>query len=397
MNKELQRMLDDINTQVQKVKDLVGEGKLTEAKEAKAKLVTMQEKFDILKDLEDKKTEEMTAKAKEGKAKVVSTVQDSVKNFADAARTGFRVSNKLESGMRESSDEDGGYIVPEDIQTKINQYKSAEASLEDLIDVENVTSNKGARTFEKKSTTTGFTDIEEGGELKEMETPEFERLKYAITDRGGYIPITNDLLNDTDQNITEIITRWIARKSNATSNSKILTLAKTKTAADIETMDEINRAIIVTLGAAYRSTTKLLTNDDGLFFLSNLKDTTGRPLLNPNPKDTMEMVLSVGPVRVPIVAAANSIVSSDIETAGKIKIPFICGDFKEAFKKFDRQITTIMSSNVAAAGKLNAFTQNLTLVRAIERNDFRVKDVDAFVNLNMVVSATTVPQVTPGE
>lgn len=397
MNKELQRMLDDINTQVQKVKDLVDEGKLTEAKEAKAKLVTMQEKFDLLKDLEDEKLGEITAKAKVGKAKEVGTVQDSIKNFADAARTGFRVSNKLESGMRESSDEDGGYIVPEDIQTKINQYKSAEASLEDLIDVENVTSNKGARTFEKKSTTTGFTDIEEGGELKEMETPEFERLKYAITNRGGYIPITNDLLNDTDQNITETITRWIARKSNTTSNNKILALAKTKTAANIETMDEVNRAIIVTLGAAYRSTTKLLTNDDGLFFLSNLKDTTGRPLLNPNPKDTMEMVLSVGPVRVPIVAVANSIVSSDIETAGEIKIPFVCGDFKEAFKKFDRQLTTIMSSNVAAAGKLNAFTQNLTLVRAIERNDFRVKDVDAFVNLNMVVSATTVSQVTPGE
>ena len=68
----------------------------------------------------------------------------------------------------------------------------------------------------------------------------------------------------------------------------------------------------------------------------------------------------------------------------------ICGDFKEAFKKYDRQRTSLMSSNVAVAGDLNAFTQNLTLVRAIERNDFQVIDGDAFVNLSMVVKDTAV-------
>ena len=72
-------------------------------------------------------------------------------------------------------------------------------------------------------------------------------------DRGGWLPLTNDLLSDTDQNITEVITRWIARKSNATSNKKVIGLIDAKEVKEIETMDEIKKAIIVTLGAAYRT------------------------------------------------------------------------------------------------------------------------------------------------
>ena len=39
-----------------------------------------------------------------------------------------------------------------------------------------------------------------------------------------------------------------------------------------------------------------------------------------------------------------------------------------------------MTSNVAAAGELNAFEEDLTLFRAIEREDVQVRDAGAFVN-----------------
>lgn len=223
-----------------------------------------------------------------------------------------------------------------------------------------------------------------------MDTPQFERIKYDIQDRGGWLPLTNDLLSDTDQNITEIITKWIARKSNATSNQKVIGLINTKEVSQIETMDEIKKAIIVTLGAAYRAGSKILTNDDGLFFFSTLKDNNGRDLLQPNPMDAMQMYLSVGPIKVPIIAVPNKVIASDVKEKGKLKIPMVCGDFKEAFKKYDRQRTSIMSSNVAVAGSLNAFTQNMTLVRAIERNDYKVLDNMAYTNMQMVVNDESV-------
>ena len=384
-------LLEAINAKKQEVKDFVSQDKLEEATSAKEELKQLQSKFDLIKDLDgDDGMQKIKDDDKDGKAKAVGGATDVVKEFAAAARAGFRVSNAMTTGMREGSDPDGGYVVPEDIQTKINQYKSAESSLESLITVEPVTTNKGSRTYEKKSEMTGFEDIEEGGSLEEMDTPQFERIKYEIQDRGGWLPLTNDLLSDSDQNITAYITQWIARKSNATSNSKIVNLFATQEVKEIETMDEIKRAFIVTLGAAYRDGASLLTNESGIFFLSTLKDKNGRDLLNPDPKDVMQMYLSVGPLRIPIRETTDSILKPDVKQAGKMKIPMICADFKEAFKKYDRQRTELMSSNVAVAGSLNAFTQNLTLVRAIERNDYKVIDADAFVNLSMVVDDSTV-------
>ena len=112
--------------------------------------------------------------------------------------------------------------------------------------------------------------------------------------------------------------------------------------------------------------------------------------MQPNPLDVMQMYLSVGPIRVPIIAVPNQVIASDIKAKGKLKIPMVCGDFKEAFKKYDRQRTSIMSSNVAVAGSLNAFTQNMTLVRAIERNDYKVLDNEAYTNLKMVIDDASV-------
>ena len=57
-----------------------------------------------------------------------------------------------------------------------------------------------------------------------------------------------------------------------------------------------------------------------------------------------------------------------------------------SFCKLDRAKLNIMTSNVAAVGTLNAFEQDLTLFRGIERFDCKVKDSDAFVNGTITVT-----------
>lgn len=397
MGKKLLELLNAINEKKKLVQSLADEDRLEDAAKAKEELKEMQQKFDLLKDLDNEEEQSMKDElSSQNPANIMKPSDDSdkpmdaVKEFANAARAGFKLSNAMESGMSEGSDEDGGYTVPEDIQTKINSFKQSQFSLESLIAVEPVIKTKGRRIYEVKSETTGFAEIEEGEELSEMDTPKLQKAIYAIKDRGGWLPLTNDLLSDSDANITEFITRWIARKSNATSNTKILELMRKKAVEEIETMDALKKAIIVTLGADYRENAKILTNDDGLLFLATLKDTTGRDLLQPNPTEAMRMYLTVGPLRIPVISVPNKIIASNKQTTGKLKIPMICGEFTEAFKKYDRQHTTLLSSTVASAGKLNAFTQNLTLVRAIERNDFQILDNDAFVNLSMAVNDATV-------
>ena len=53
MNKEMQKLLKVINDKKNAVKSLVAEGKMDEAKKAKQELVELQDKFNLLADLED--------------------------------------------------------------------------------------------------------------------------------------------------------------------------------------------------------------------------------------------------------------------------------------------------------------------------------------------------------
>lgn len=57
MNKEMQKMLKAINDKKNEVKSLVADGKLDKARVAKDELKTLQEKFDLLFDLDEEDRE----------------------------------------------------------------------------------------------------------------------------------------------------------------------------------------------------------------------------------------------------------------------------------------------------------------------------------------------------
>ena len=372
MNKKLLELLDSINEKKTEVRNLVGEGKLEEAKAAKEELKNLQEQFDLLKDIDDGAREDMQQKLNNGTATPVQQ-KDPIKEFADAARNGFQ------NSMNEGAKADGGYTVPEDIETRINERRSAKASLIDLVDVEPVTTNKGSRTFKKRSQQTGFTKVGEGGKIGAKATPQFERLDYEIEKYAGYFPVTNELLDDSDANIANTLIAWIGDESRVTRNKLILDVVKAKTVTALAGLDDIKKALNVTLGQAFKPTSRIVTNDDGLQYLDTLKDVNGRDLIQPNPTDSAKLQLRAGTTIVPIEVLPNSDFPSDTATKGKRKIPVIIGDMKEAVKFFDRKQLSIMTSNIAAIGDLNAFEQDLTLFRAIEREDVQMKDEEAIV------------------
>lgn len=370
MNEKLRKLLDDIQNKKDQVKSLVGDGKMDEAKAAKDELKVLQDKFDLLKDIEDP---EGNGAIQPPKNTIPADPKDSTKEFANAARSGFK------NTMTEGSQADGGYTVPEDIQTRVNEYRSAKASLIDLVDVESVTTNKGSRTYKKRSQQTGFSKVAEGGKIAAKATPQFERMSYEIDKYAGYLPVTNELLADTDANITGTLITWLGDESRVTRNNIILTAAKAKAKTEIAGLDNIKRALNVTLGQAFKSTSRIVTNDDGLQWLDTLKNDKGEYLLQPSPADPMQMRLCAGATIIPVTIIPNQDLASDTATAGHRKVPFIIGDLKEGIKFFDRNQMSIMTSNIAAIGNLNAFEEDLTIFRAIEREDCKVKDEAAFV------------------
>ena len=381
MNKKLLELLDKINNKKVEVRSLVDQGKIEEAKAAKDELKKLQDEFDILKDIDD--TAVTNLKNNTNKGVNLNQKKDSVKEFADAARKGFR------NSMNEGTAADGGYTVPEDIQTRINERRTAKTSLIDLVDVENVTTNKGSRTFKKRTQQTGFTKIGEGGKLSAGSTPQFERMSYEIAKYAGYFPVTNELLEDSDANITDTLVTWIGDESRVTRNKIILGVIDQKDKTTIKSLDDIKKALNVTLGQAFKQTSCIVTNDDGLQWLDTLKNDRGEYLLQPSPVDPMKMVLCVGATTVPVKVIPNDDMPSDTTTKGTTKIPVIIGDLKEGIKFFDRKRLTLITSNIAVAGELNAFEEDLTLFRAIEREDCRTKDDAAFVNGVLTITEAT--------
>ena len=372
MNKELKELLDKINAKKSEVKNLANENKIEEAQAAKEELKKLQAKFDVLYDLEVEAEEGIKDKIEAGEVKeATNKIKDSTKEFANAARNGFRVTNKMSEGTLV----DGGYTVPEDILTRINTYKESKKSLKDLVKVEKVTTNKGQRTFKKRSQQTGFTKVGEGGKIGVKGTPQFERIAYEIDKYAGYFPVTNELLSDSDANITNTLIEWIGDESRVTANKLILEQIATLNEVKLEGIDDIKKALNVTLGQAFKATSKIITNDDGLQYLDTLKDTDGKYLLQPNPSNPMEMGLCAGATIIPIEVIPNDDMATNTN-----KVPFIIGDLKEGIVFWDRQLMNIKTSDVAVIGDLNAYEEDLTLFRAIEREDVTIRDSKAIVN-----------------
>lgn len=378
MNKK--EWLDKIKNAVDKVKAMAEIGTIDELNNAKKELDDLQARYDAIKDtLED-------TEPTPGGTKPVE-VKDSVHEFANAARMGFKNTATPNS---EGVDANGGYTVSEDIQTRINKYRDAEFSLLNLIDSEPVSTNKGSRTYQRKSQQTGFSKVSEGGKIGGKTGPQFERISYEIDKYAGYFPVTNELLADSDASITNTLIAWIGGEARATDNAQILATIRTKDAVELEDIDGISKAILVTLGAAYAGSAKIITNDDGMLYLSTLKDSNKNYLLKPSNNEPMKKVLAVGAMSVPVEVIGNSVLASDVSTAGKRGIPFIIGDLKEGIKKFDRQQLSIVASNIAAVSDFNAFEEDMTLFRAIMRADYVVKDPDAFVNGKITINDSTV-------
>ena len=418
MPKELLELLDSINKQKALVKNLVDQGKLDEAEEAKKELVNLQRKFDLLKDMLDVAPTNSVPVNTSG----VDPPVDPVHEFANAARRHFR---NTVTPMSEGTAADGGYTVPEDIQTRIEHYKEANFSMRQLVSVENVKTNKGARTYQTKAQAPGFQKVLENGAVQQVAGPKYERITYNIEDYAGYMPVTNDLLADSDANITNEIVNWIGRNSLMTDNNEVIAILKGKAETKLTGLADIKGAINVTLGQAYRPAVVIVTNDDGLNYLDTLEDTTHRPLLNPNPTEPNAVQLRVGATVVPIKVVPNNVLASDpvysktsdqdivsgkayytrtgsgttespyvytkvaSPTQGNLgsyyevsntKMPFIIGDLKEAARIYDRKQTTILSSNVASVDGYNAFEQRGTLFRAEIRADYKAIDNDAWVN-----------------
>lgn len=386
MNKKMRELLNKIAQKRMMAKGFMEDGENKDLEKAAALMDEadeLQKEYDLEARMYEAEKEDNTPSEKELEAEKEKKKEESKEKIL---ATGIRNVIKGDS-LNETTGTEGGFTVPEDISTNVETLRDAVVSLVNFIRTENVTTNSGKRTYKTRSQATGFSKVGEGGTIGKTGKPAFSRLAYAIDKYAGYLPVTNELLEDSDANIYELITQWLADESRATRNNLILAAIATKTQEAFNGLDDIKKALNVTLGQAFKATSKIFTNDDGLQYLDTLKDKQDRYMLQPNPSDPSKLRLAAGATTVEVVVLPNDVLKTKVTEAIAnskktitSKIPFIIGDLKEGIVLFDRKKVNIIASSTASVTDFNAFEEDMTLLRAIEREDVKVRDEKAFVN-----------------
>lgn len=373
MNKKMRDILSKINSKKELAKSYM-DGETKDVEKASAildEIDALEKEYAIEEKLYKMEKEDNEPSEEEINAKEEKSV---TKAFANGVRALVSKDYNVEGVSA-----NGGYTVPEDIVTKVERLREVEESLWDLISVKSVRTNKGQETYKTRGEYTGFTSVDEGGKLPKKGSLKFSRLSWEIAKYGGYMPVSNELLEDSDEDIEALMVEWLANESRVTRNNLVLAIVKAQEAKDLKNLDGIKKAVTVDLGGAFRNSSVIITNDDGVNYLDTLKDTSGRPMLNPDPTAPSNLVLRCGAVTVPVKAFSNETIPST-----GTKAPFIIGDLKEGIKGFDRKMLSLLVSNTAVVGDgadaVNAFEEDLTIIRGIEREDVELRDAKAFIN-----------------
>lgn len=389
MSKEMRELLNKINAKKAEIKALVADGKIEDAASAKEELKKLQASFDTLADLEDDEAQQAQQQAAEGNAQTAGNEKNGlakqIKAFTNAIKAAWKKTEvtpedrEILNAMSEGSDEDGGLTVPKDIKTQIKELRRSEDALENLVNVERVTTKSGTRVIEREADQTPFDNVEEAAEFPEVSTPQFDSIDYKVKKKGGILKVTQELLSDTAENIMGYLKKWIAKKSKATRNFMIIAKIK-EICAGLEVpvtgLDSLKDIFNVMLDPAIALGSVVVTNQSGFNFLDKLKDEKGNYILQKDPTQATKRLLFG---EYPVIRLSNKTLQN---VNGKA--PIICGDLKEAITIFDRETLTIDISNLAAG----MWEKDQTGIKVRERLDIQTVDADAVV-MGLATVATT--------
>lgn len=405
MSKEARALLKRINDMKNAIRSLQAQGKTKDMQDKFTELKDLQAQFDILMEMEDDEEDEIRDSIRHGRTKNIDGADGEGKKYSKKQVAKAFV-NRIVCGLRrkelpeedqkildmmteadpdERGESDGGFTVPQDINTDIQELRRTENDLELYVNREPVNTLSGSRVIEIDADSTPWEDVDEGEEFPEESTPKFKQIKYKVGKKGGILKTTRELLQDTAENILAYLNKWIAKKSRATRNAAILKKLNEITGGKeiaVASFDDFKDVFNVTLDASIAPTSIVLTNQDGFNYLDKLKDGDGNYIMQPDVTDKTKMLLFG---RYPIHVVSNKTLKSenvlkggsgaDKDTVTGYKYPVFMGDLKEAITLFDREKITVELSTEAG----DLWAKDLTGIKVRDRFDVQAVDEAAVV------------------
>ena len=278
-------------------------------------------------------------------------------------------------GQVEATAAKGGYLVQTEQLEILYEFRRMYSQLRDYCNVFQISKPTGK--FPAIGAETGkLTSFEEIKSITAHDV-DFSQVTWETVDYGDIIPISNQLIADSDFNVMSIIGQRLARKAVNTENYVILTAVDTQlsTPTTITTYKQLLNAMNVTLDRAFYLNTRIFLNQDAFQWLSTLEDGMNRPLLIPD-------VVAPDTYRFrgkEVVVVPNSVMPTVTVSTDDLA-PIYVGSMADFIGFFERAGVEISTSSDFM------FDKYAVAMRAVMRFGVSILDSSALVKLQVKVN-----------
>lgn len=358
---------DELKQKLNEVKNKAE--KLEKAEEIKASIEEIKDikaQIELAEQIEKEEAEEVKNKI-ENKKEVdkveIVNVENKTKENANCIRAMIKKTlgkslTEAENSLLVGGSNGEGYVLPQEIITKIEkltrQYKSVAGELGYMP----VTALTGSFPVEDFETVAALVDFADGTPIGDISDIKFKNVTFSLKEKAGFISLSNTLLSMTDNDLIAYVSEIFARKLVVTQNAMGFAALKAgKTVKQIADWKALKKSINVDINEGVKANLSIIINQDGFDLLDSALDSTGRPVLQPNPANPTQRLFMGYPVSV----FSNALLPTTGTTTKKA--PIFYGDLKDAVKFVGNG-----KYNFATDGSVG-FLSNTTVARVITYMD----------------------------
>ena len=341
---ELTKQLDDINAQIKALED--------EKQQLEDELAAIEEDEQPADDTANTTESERGAKQMPKRETIKNTEEVTYQERAKQAINGYvRKQERAVTGFKTT---DGEVLIPEEI---LQAYKKPieQVDLKQYVRTVKVNSKNGSMPVIKRAEGTMNT-VEELAANPELAKPTFTEVKYDVKTYRGYVPVSQEVIDDADYDVTGLVAEAINDQTLNTTNKAIATVVKDLTAKSVTGVDGLKDLINKDIKKVYN--VKLYVSASLYAALDKLKDKNGRYLL----QDSITAASGKMLLGKEVVVLDDDVIAASGEMKGFV------GDLAAAVTYFDRVQTTVRWTDNEIYGQLLA---------GVTRFDVQKVDTDA--------------------
>ncbi|EMF0487736.1 phage major capsid protein [Enterococcus faecium] len=304
------------------LKELDEETKATEIQEAKPKEQQAQPESTE----PTSNTNPIDKKDKEEKRSMEVILNDKKETYTRSINQFIRTKGEKRDGLTTVGAE---AVIPVDRITKPEKQPETVADLRQHVGRVPVTTGTGSYPI-LKANKNKMISVAELAKNPALANPEFTKVNYEIETYRGYIPVSQESLDDSDIDLGGLVAESIQRQSLNTSNAEIAAKLQTATAKTVTTIDDLKDIVNVAIDPAYA--VKFIASQSFFNELDKMKDNDGRYLL----QQDVTVASGYKLLGREVVVMADDVIG---KTAGD-KVAFV-GDPSLFVKFFDRQQASV--------------------------------------------------------